>query len=324
MTNLVRAVPNLPALPDLEQYARAAKAESTRLAYGQDWRGFEAWCAAHGLPSMPTTADSAARYVVALGQAGKSVRWIGRVVAAIADAHVVAGYDPPPTTSQQFRQVLAGVVRTHGKAANRKDALTGPDFRRLIELTPNDTPPGLRDRALLLLGHHGAFRRSEVVALDVADITPAPEGLRVTLRRSKTDQKGSGVEKPIARLPEPMCAVSALQRWRAAAGITAGPLFRPIDRHGNVRSQRLSGHSVAAIVKAACVRAGLDPTLYSGHSLRAGFATGSAKGGAESWKIREQTGHVSDRMLAGYIRAGRAFEDSALGYIDFGFGESES
>jgi integrase len=185
------------------------------------------------------------------------------------------------------------------------------EVRRMVAHLPRDIA-GTRDRALLLVGFAGAMRRSELVGLDVTDITHRDEGLAITIRSSKTDQEGAGrqVAIPIGRDPE-TCPVRALQGWLDAAGIEDGPVFRPIDRHGNVSPDRLSDRAVALIVKRSAEGAGLDPSLYSGHSLRAGFATTAAANGASERAIANQTGHKSMEVLRRYVRHGSLFTDNA-------------
>jgi len=177
---------------------------------------------------------------------------------------------------------------------------------------------GLRDcrnRALLLIGFAGAFRRSELVAINIIDIERAPEGIVITLRRSKTDQGGEGRRVGIPYAHGSVCPVKALDAWLAGSGIDGGPIFRPIDRHGHIGSNALSGEAVALIVKERAEAASLDPALYSGHSLRAGLATSAAIAGVPSWKIRGQTGHASDAMLKRYIRDGELFAGNPVGAV---------
>ncbi len=151
-----------------------------------------------------------------------------------------------------------------------------------------------RDRALLLIGFAGGFRRSEIVGLDCDDIERVRQGLIVTLIRSKTDQEGAGrkVGIPFGRTRH--CPVLALEQWLAVSGIKTGPVFRPVDRHGHIAAQRLSGETVSVNVKERVAMANIDPTGYSGHSLRAGFATSAVQAGVSTLKIRSQTGHASE------------------------------
>jgi integrase len=153
---------------------------------------------------------------------------------------------------------------------------------------------GCRDRALVLLGFAGAFRRSELVALEVADCVFGREGLTVLLRRSKTDQDGQGrkVGIPYGSNPE-TCPMRVLQRWLEQSGVTTGPVFRSLNRHGQVQPAGLSGIDVARVVKKLAERAGLDPAKFAGHSLRAGHATAAAIAGASERSIMNQTGHRS-------------------------------
>jgi integrase len=175
---------------------------------------------------------------------------------------------------------------------------------------------GTRDRALLLLGFAGAFRRSELVGLDVKDLAFTREGLTITLHRSKTDQGGTGrkVGVPFGANPE-TCPVRLVQAWIEHAGLADGPLFRPIDRHGRLGAGRLSGVDVARVVKKLASRAGLDPAKYAGHSLRAGHATSAAIAGASERSIMAQTGHRSVQMVRRYIRDGSLFRENSAGKL---------
>jgi integrase len=168
----------------------------------------------------------------------------------------------------------------------------------------------LRDRALLLVGFGGALRRSELVALDVADIQEAETGLLVTIRGSKTDQERAGATIAIAR-GDVACPAKALREWLDAAGVESGPIFRPIDKGGTVRASRLTDRSVANIVKAYAERAGFDASTFSGHSLRAGFLTSAAGKGASIFKMMDVSRHKSVDTLRGYVRDAELFKDHA-------------
>jgi integrase len=169
----------------------------------------------------------------------------------------------------------------------------------------------LRDCALLLIGFAGALRRSEIVGLDATDIKTVQQGLIIHLRRSKTDQEGAGRRIGIPCGRSCHCPVTVLRRWREHAAILDGPMFRPVDRYGRVATQRLSSDAVSTIVKERVRTIGFDETEYSGHSLRSGFATSAAQAGVPAWRIRQQTGHASDAMLARYIRNSELFSDNA-------------
>jgi site-specific recombinase XerD len=169
---------------------------------------------------------------------------------------------------------------------------------------------GKRDRALMLLGFALAACRSELVAIDVADLAECPEGLRVTIRRSKTDQEGAGAVIAVCK-GSVACPISALREWRVAANITEGPIFRPIGKGGRLKDTRLTAQSVALIVKAQAARLGFDPTAFAGHSLRAGFLTSAAAKGASIFKMIDVSRHRSVDTLRGYVRDANAFRDHA-------------
>jgi integrase len=179
----------------------------------------------------------------------------------------------------------------------------------MLRLCPA-TLAGSRDRALLALGFAGAFRRSELVALEIADLTEAPDGLRVRIRRSKTDQEGEGAEIAIPRGYR-LRPVEAVQGWIAAAEISEGPLFRPVLKGGRIQPEPLSAFSAAQIVKRYAERAGLDPASYAGHSLRSGFLTSAAESGASILKMMEVSRHKSVDVLRGYVRRADLFREHA-------------
>jgi integrase len=169
---------------------------------------------------------------------------------------------------------------------------------------------GLRDRALLLLGFAGAFRRSELVALDVADLQETEGGLLVTIRRSKTDQEGQGRTVAIVR-GSIACPVRAVRNWLDAAGISDGPVFRAVGKGGRIGTDRLSDKQVSRTIKEYAGRMRLDVSTFAGHSLRAGFLTSAAAKGANVFKMRDVSGHKSMDVLQGYVRSAEAFQDHA-------------
>jgi len=206
---------------------------------------------------------------------------------------------------------LRGIRRVHGRPPRQAAPLLTEHVIAMVEGL-GESLKGLRDRALILIGFAGAFRRSELVALDCNDIEYQPAGIVITLRRSKTDQEGlgRGIAIPYAR--GEVCPVKALDVWMRAAQISEGPIFRAMDRHGEISDKRLSPEAINAIVKKRAAATGLDPGRYSGHSLRAGLVTSAAFIGVPSWKIREQTGHTSDSMLRRYVRHTDLLSDNAV------------
>jgi len=294
---------NLPAAlaPDLAaavNYAKAEKAPATRKAYGTDFRLFRAWCEAKGAAFLPALPETVAAFLAAEAGSGVKPSTLDRRVAAIRYAHRLAHLDTP-TDSEAVRATVRGIRRTFGGAKVRKVPAVAAKMKDMVATAPEGFA-GLRDRALLLLGFAGAFRRSELVALDVSDIEETESGLRVTIRRSKTDQEGEGATIAIAR-GDVACPEKALRAWLDAAGIESGPVFRPINKAG----------TVANIVKAYAGRAGFDASTYSGHSLRAGFLTSAAGNGASIFKMMDVSRHRSVETLRGYVRDAELFKDHA-------------
>ncbi len=301
------------ALTDLQEEARgylaASRSPNTVRAYASDWRAFTRWCETRGFVALPAEPTTVALYITDLARTAKTAT-IRRRLSSISVAHQAAGL-PTPTADILVRSTWSGIRRTNGVAQTGKHALLTDDIRTMVMPLP-DTLQGRRDACLVLLGFSSAMRRSELVALDVADVTETGDGLIVTVRRSKTDEEGEGRQVGIPYGSNPMtCPVRAFRAWLEHSGIEDGPLFRPIDRHGKLGRERLSDRAVAMIVKRTAEAAGLDPKLLAGHSLRSGMATSAARAGATEAQIMSQTGHKSLHVLRRYIRRGTLFSDNA-------------
>lgn len=311
-----RAVGHLVATPEkAKALIDAADADNTRRAYAAAWGHFTAWCSGEGRQPLPADPATLLGYVVACaGSVSVSTMQVRR--AAIIHQHRRAGVPQPRAIFDHPAIVDAwkGLRRTTGAAPKKKAAARTVEVRAMVATLP-DNLIGTRNRALLLAGFMGAMRRSELVALDIADLELRAEGFAVTLRKSKTDQEGQGVQLAIAYGSDPAtCPVRSLQAWIAAAGITEGALFRSINRHGQI-GERLSDKSVATIVKETAEAAGLDGGAayagFSGHSLRAGFITTAADAGAPIGDIQRQSRHKSVDVLLGYVRAAELFKGNA-------------
>jgi integrase len=216
----------------------------------------------------------------------------------------------PPTADETVRVVMKGIRRTIGTAPDKKTPATHDILAQLLDACP-DTLIGKRDRALLALGFAGAFRHSELVALEAADLVEVADGLRVVIRHSKTDQEGQGQEIAIPRGYR-LRPVEAVQTWLGAAEISSGPVFRPVARGGRVGTEALSPYAASLVIKQRIAAIGLDPATYSGHSLRSGFLTSAAEAGASLFKLTEVSRHKSLDTLRGCVRrvdlhAGAAF-----------------
>ncbi|MDL1895558.1 site-specific integrase [Anaerolineae bacterium CFX7] len=294
-----------PTLLRAHEYAHAAKAHNTQRAYATHWREFETFAAARGYAPCPAPIAAIVEFVTDLAERGKRVATIDQKLAAIAFKHRAANV-PSPTQTQIVREVMAGIRRTHGVASQQKAPVTRGELVKMIAATPQ-TLRGARDRAILLVGFAGAFRRSEIAGLDVEDVRFLDDEMIIVLRRSKTDQEGRGASKRLPALVNPaLCPVRALRAWLDAAQIESGALFRPLDRWEHVRGGRLDDRVIALAVKEAAKRAGLEPRQFAGHSLRAGFVTQAAQDETPAYEIKAVTGHKSDAMVSRYIRdAGR-------------------
>jgi len=303
---------NTPTLTDAlrsaAEYAQADKADATRRAYLSDFRDFFTWCEAVQAEPLPASIETTAAYLAQLADKGLKASTINRRAAAIGYVHRAKGFEPP-TNAEPVKAVLRGIRRRLGAAVNRKDPATATAIARMVRRIP-ETLQGKRDRALLLLGFAAALRRSELVALDVADMERAPEGIIVHIRRSKTDQEGEGHQIAVPRGSK-LKPVEALEDWLRSARIEEGPVFRSIRKGGHSTGGRLSEGSVAEIVKRHAGAAGLDPDTMSGHSLRAGFVTSALENGADLLKVMDVTRHREVKTLKAYDRRAKAFKNHA-------------
>jgi integrase len=283
--------------------AEGARAEATRKAYRSDWRQFSGWCAEHGLAELPAAPATVGLYLAA-HEMTLSVATLTRRLSSIAVAHRMAGH-PMDIKHPAIRDVMRGLRRAKGVAQDHAEALTVPLLRRLLA-TCGDRLIDVRDRALLLVGFGAALRRSELVGLNHADVDIVPEGLRVTIRRSMGDQESEGQTLAVGRTGSAICPAAAYAAWLAASGITEGAVFRGITRHGRIGA-RLSTDAVSEIVQRRAAVAGLDAQTFSGHSMRAGFATSAAQAGIGERLIMRQTRHRSAATVRRYIRDGELF-----------------
>ena len=289
--------------PKVLEFITAATASNTRRAYQSDLTHFLAWGG-----SIPAGRDTVAEYIAAHAKTF-SMATLARRVVAIRRAHAVRGL-PDPTRLELVRLTLRGARRLHGCPQRRVAPLRIEQLSAIVFVLSGSTRD-VRDRALLLIGFSGAFRRSELSAVDCKWIERTEQGIEITLPRSKTDQEGKGRRVAIARVGGPICPVAALDSWLQVSGIADGPLFRPVSKVGRVLESRLSASAIAIVVKERAAQIGLAPERYSGHSLRAGFATSAAAAGLSVWQIKGQTGHASDAALGSYIREADSFRGMA-------------
>lgn len=290
-------------------YGRAALSANTMRAYKCDWQDFTDWCASRNRSHLPASPTSVANYASSLADAGKKVPTIARKLAAIRFFHRGAGLDNP-SYNAGVEAVVKGIRRTIGTAARQKAPATVDVIHAMLAKIDADSLQGKRDRALLLLGFAGAFRRSELVAITVEDLAFIRDGVDVFLPKSKTDQEAKGQSVAILN-GRTFRVADRLKEWLDAAGITSGPIFRRFKRGDHMSDDSLTPQAVALIVKKHADAAGLDVANLSGHSLRAGFVTSAAENRASISRIMEVTRHRDPRTVETYVRRADRFKDHA-------------
>jgi site-specific recombinase XerD len=314
------------ATEDIDELLSHSKADRTLKGYASDWRQFTKWASTKGvdLPAVDGgVVDLGGEAIppalvmlwVSDSQGDVKASTVTRRMAAIRHFHHKAGL-VSPTDHPKVSELVAGFTRKHRSVPSQAEPISGPQLVAMLEDLGTDLH-GLRDRALLTLGYFGAFRRSELVSLDVEDLTDHEKGLAVRLRRSKTDQTGEGRTVYIAYQPIEIDPVRSLRVWLKAAGISSGPIFRGVN--GQVSESRLSARTVSRVVKAGAERIALDSDKYSAHSLRAGHVSWSStpEVAAPKVAIRATTGHKTDAMVDHYSRvpSSEAFESSSSAYL---------
>jgi site-specific recombinase XerD len=298
------------ALEAAQRFSAMATANNTQRAYTADWADFAAWCATEHLEALPARPETVGLYSAALAETHK-ISTITRRLAAIAKQHRNAGLESPASLRHSaVHDVIAGIRREKGTRPEVKRALSTDELRKMVSAMPA-TPHGLRDRALLLIGFSGGFRRSELAAITLNHVEDTADGLKILIPRSKVDQEGEGRVIGIVYGSDPRtCPVRAYRAWIAAAGITEGPVFRHFHNR-TMGTEAITDRVVALTVKKAAERVGIDAGVLAGHSLRAGHATTAARNGASEASIMRQTGHRSVQMVRRYIREGSVFHDNA-------------
>jgi len=299
---------NCTMTQDVVDLLENALSKNTRRAYQADIASFISWGG-----TIPSTPEEIASYIAGSVHILR-VPTIRRHLSALSFAHETLELPENPVRHAMVRTAMKGAARLYGAPQRGVEPLLLADLRRIIESTGNSTID-VRNKALLALGFAGGFRRSELVGLNCEDIVEKPEGLIVTIRKSKTDQEGKGrlVGIPFGR--GRICPATLTLDWLAEIKDQHGPMFRPVRKGGLVGDQRLSGEAVAKVVKQGFLTLGFDPAHYSAHSLRAGFVTSAIQAGAPSQFVRKQTGHASEATMARYVRLGSLFTENAVSWI---------
>ncbi|GAA4960585.1 tyrosine-type recombinase/integrase [Kineococcus glutinatus] len=306
-------------LAGLHPLHRAGRSAATWRAYASDLAHFATWCSRQGVTPLPAEPGTVLGYLHAHGEA-LSLSTLQRRLAAISVAHRLIDA-PSPTTSETVRLAWSGLRRTHGprRTVRKVDAVLTTTLAQLVAPL-GESAMDIRDRALLVMGFAGAFRRSELAGLNLADITVTDDGLRISVRSSKTDQEGQG---RIIGLPygshRATCPVRSWLTWAAILdqhGISEGPAFRSFTKAGrSLKPRGMTGEAIAEVVKRRAAAVGIDPTSVAGHSLRAGFITSAARAGVPDRTIMRQSGHRSPASLSAYVREGTLFQDNAAAHV---------
>ena len=305
------------ALAAAQALARKATAPATLRAYKADWTHFAAWCAAHGFTPVPAAPATVGAYLASLADTHAPTT-IRRRLSALGKMHRFNDLPWNPA-HRDIQGPLQGALRTHGRPVHKAAALTLPMLRQLLA-TCDQSARGRRDRALLLFGFVGALRRSELVALQVEDVAVVAGGLRLRIRRGKTDQAGQGAEigLPRGRHVE-TCPVRAFEAWQAVAKRKAGPLFRRISTGGGIGDTALHPDAVRRILAHRVRMAGLTVDGFdrlSAHALRVGFITEAYDKGVRDEDIMRHTRHRDLRTMRGYVQRAGLVSESPAGLLD--------
>ena len=297
-----------------------SKALNTVRAYKSDFEDFSLFCLKNNFNNLPSEPKVVSLYLTHLSSRDSKISTIKRRLVSIGVIHKMKGHYLD-TKHPVIIENLMGIRRRKGTIQKGKKPLLINDLKILIDVINKENEPDikkLRNKALLIIGFSGGFRRNEIVSLDVEDVEFVFEGVKITVKRSKTDQYGEGMVKAIPHFDNSLyCPVSTLQRWLNISKIKKGSLFRRFLKGSVLSDKRLTDQSIALIIKNYLVKAGIDCSNYSGHSLRSGFATSAAEAGAEERSIMNMTGHKSTDMVRRYIKEANLFKNNALNKIKF-------
>ena len=299
---------------------KSSKAHNTIRAYNSDFRDFELFCMQNSIKSLPTKPEIISLYLTHLSTKKAKISTIQRRLVSIKMIHKFKGHYLD-TKNPSIIENIMGIKRRKGSRQIGKKPININSLKKIINVIDeqkNQEIKKLRDRSIILVGFSGGFRRNEIVSLDYDDLEFVPEGLKINLRRSKTDQFGQGSLKGLPFFENTnYCPVVSLQKWIKISNISSGPLFRRFKKGSKLSKNRLTDQSVALLIKDYLELAGIDSKNYSGHSLRSGFATSAAEAGVEERNIMAMTGHKSTEMVRRYIKESNLFKNNALNKIKF-------
>src|SRR5210317_255658 len=295
-----------------------SKANNTLRAYKSDFHDFDMFCTKNGFKSLPSEPKIVSLYLTHLSTKDLKMSTLKRRLVAIGVMHKFKGLYLD-TKHPSIIENIMGIKRRKGNIQKGKKPLLINNLKQIIDVIDshnNEEIKKLRDRSLILIGFSGGFRRNEIVSLDYEDLDFVGEGLKINLKRSKTDQFGEGAVKGLPYFDNSQyCPVLSIQKWIEVSNIKYGPLFRRFAKGSNLTENRLTDQTVALLIKEYHKLAGIESKNYSGHSLRSGFATSAAESGAEERSIMAMTGHKSTEMVRRYIKDANIFKNNALNKI---------
>ena len=294
---------------------QSSKANNTVRAYKSDFNDFGLFCAQNGFKSLPSEPKIVSLYLTHLSTKDAKMSTLKRRLVSIGVIHKLKGHYLD-TKHPAIIENIMGIKRRKGSVQKGKKPILINSLIQLINVIDQQNRKEikkLRDRSIILVGFSGGFRRNEIVSLDYDDLDFVPEGLKISLRRSKTDQFGEGFTKALPYFDNPQyCPVLSLKKWIEISKIASGPVFRRFSKGSKLSNNRLTDQTVALLIKEYLKLAGIDSKNYSGHSLRSGFATSAAESGVEERSIMAMTGHKSTEMVRRYIKEANLFKNNAL------------
>ena len=297
-----------------------SKSNNTVRAYKSDFKDFGLFCAQNGFKSLPSEPKIVSLYLTYLSTKDAKISTLKRRLVSIGIIHRLKGHYLD-TKHPSIIENLMGIKRRKGSIQKRKKPILIRDLKLVINVIDEQKIKDikkLRDRSIILIGFSGGFRRNEIVSLDYEDLDFVEEGLKIQIRKSKTDQFGEGLVKALPYFDNSQyCPVISLKKWLELSKITSGSVFRRFVKGSKLSENRLTDQTVALLIKEYLQLAGIDNKNYSGHSLRSGFATSAAESGAEERNIMAMTGHKSTEMVRRYIREANLFKNNALNKLKF-------
>ena len=297
---------------------QSSKANNTVRAYKSDFDDFRLFCAQNGFKALPSEPKIISLYLTHLSTKNIKMSTLKRRLVSISVIHRLKG-QYLDTKHPSIIENIMGIKRRKGSIQKGKKPLLINDLKQIINVIDKDKEEEIkkfRDRSILLIGFSGGFRRNEIISLDYEDLDFVTEGLKINLKRSKTDQFGEGSVKGLPYFDNSQyCPVISLKKWIEVSNIGSGPLFRRFSKGSKLTENRLTDQTVALLIKKYLKLAGIESKNYSGHSLRSGFATSAAESGADERSIMAMTGHKSTEMVRRYIKEANLFKNNALNKI---------